>query len=95
MINKWTEIECIVYNLQPDIIGIHVTEAFSKSTETVHQGNYVLQGFNQFINPQNVDNSDRGIFFTDLIVFLFIRNGLNAFRLLLFVFLGMQSDMWP
>ena len=52
--NKWTELECIVYNLQPDLIGI--TETFPKSTGTVSVENYVLQGFNQYIN---VDNSCR------------------------------------
>ena len=52
--DKWTELECIVYNLQPDINGI--TEAFPKSTGTVYVENYVLQGFNQYIN---VDNSCR------------------------------------
>ena len=43
----------LICNLQPDIIGI--TEALLEKSDQIHPENDVLQGYNQFINPQNTD----------------------------------------
>jgi len=67
--NKWTELESLVYIHQPDIVGL--TEAFPKTGDRVDISCFVLEGFQQFVNPRFCDIGNRG-------TILFIRNGIEG-----------------
>ena len=67
--NKWTELEALIYLQKPDIVGI--TEVFSKNQDTVNLSAYVLEGFQQIVNPRFCEKSNRG-------VIIFVRDSLEV-----------------
>ena len=67
--NKWTELEALILTQQPNIVGI--TEVFPKNQETVNLSAFVLNGFQQVINPRVCEKNDRG-------TKLFVRNELEV-----------------
>ncbi|KAH3706267.1 hypothetical protein DPMN_065652 [Dreissena polymorpha] len=67
--NKWAELESLVYIHQPDIVGI--TEVFPKTGDRVDVSSYLLEGFQQFVNPKYCVSGNRG-------AILFIRNGIDG-----------------
>lgn len=67
--NKWTELEALIYLQQPDIVGI--TEVFPKTRERINLSTYVLEDFQQFVNPRFCEKNNRG-------TILFVRNSLEV-----------------
>ena len=61
--------EALIYLQQPDIVGI--TEVFPKTRETINLSAYVLEDFQQFVNPRFCEKNNRG-------TILFVRNSLEV-----------------